>query len=99
MIFLSVDFPDPLDPTSATNSPRPISIETPRTACTSTSPVLYVFRTSSSRTATELTESFIGVPGSGAFQTALLLRTDGGLRYPYRSARRGRFGRRPSLVR
>src|SRR5438876_10973659 len=37
--FIRVDFPEPLAPIRATNSPRLISRDTPRTAGTSTSPV------------------------------------------------------------
>ncbi len=39
MMFIMVDLPEPLAPMSATNSPWEISSDTPRTACTSTSPV------------------------------------------------------------
>ena len=35
---MSEDLPDPLGPMIATNSPRPISSDIPRTACTFTSP-------------------------------------------------------------
>ena len=37
-MFIRVDLPEPLAPIRATNSPRWISSETPRTACTGTSP-------------------------------------------------------------
>src|SRR6267154_1008482 len=43
MMFIKVDFPEPLAPIMATNSPAFISDETPRTACTSTAPVWYTF--------------------------------------------------------
>src|SRR2546423_10745410 len=65
-MFIKVDLPEPLEPISATNSPWPISIETPRTACTSTSPVRYVLRTSSSRTATASEELFMPLETSRA---------------------------------
>src|SRR5437879_7726505 len=35
-IFIRVDFPEPLAPITATNSPGAICSDTPRTACTST---------------------------------------------------------------
>ena len=38
-MFISVDLPEPLAPMMATNSPGWMSSDTPRTACTSTSPV------------------------------------------------------------
>src|SRR5581483_798456 len=46
MMFMRVDLPEPEGPMMATNSPRPISSETPRRACTSTSPSVYRLVTS-----------------------------------------------------
>ena len=37
-IFMNVDLPEPEAPMTATNSPAGTSVETPRSACTSTSP-------------------------------------------------------------
>ncbi len=39
MMFISVDLPEPDAPMMATNSPRATVSETPRRACTSTSPI------------------------------------------------------------
>ena len=39
MMFISVDLPDPEAPMIATKSPRSTTSETPRSACTSTSPI------------------------------------------------------------
>ena len=44
---MSVDFPEPDEPITATNSPRSIWRLTPRNAWTSTSPSWYTFQTSS----------------------------------------------------
>ena len=49
-MFMSVYLPEPLAPMSATNSPRLISSETPRTARTSISPDRYVLQTLSNET-------------------------------------------------
>ena len=43
MVFIIVDFPEPLAPMMATNSPRLTRNDTLRMACTSTSPVTYTF--------------------------------------------------------
>src|SRR5262245_55130173 len=51
---MSVDLPEPLAPISATNSPRLISSDTPRTAGTSNSPVRYTLCTSTSLTSSPL---------------------------------------------
>src|ERR1700730_9724352 len=42
-MFMSVDFPEPDGPMMATKSPFSISSETPRSAWTSCSPMMYVF--------------------------------------------------------
>src|SRR4051812_40991305 len=47
-MFINVDLPEPEAPMMATNSPSAISSDTPRSACTSTSPIRYVLTTSSS---------------------------------------------------
>ena len=39
MMFISVDLPEPDAPMIATNSPGSTVSETPRSACTSTSPI------------------------------------------------------------
>ncbi len=58
-IFIKVDLPEPLAPINATNSPRWISSETPRTARTSISPARYVFSTSINRTTSPLFMSIL----------------------------------------
>jgi len=42
MVFIKVDFPEPLAPMIATNSPGKMSSVTPRTAWTSREPLRYV---------------------------------------------------------
>src|SRR5436190_7841120 len=75
-MFIKVDLPDPLAPINATNSPRAISNETPRTAWTSTSPVRYVFSTSSRRTATLGLESGIDHGRRGPLPNGLVAGVD-----------------------
>ena len=40
MMFIIVDLPEPEAPMMATNSPSRMVSETPRSACTSTSPIV-----------------------------------------------------------
>src|SRR5262249_22241626 len=63
MVFIIVDLPEPDGPMMATNSPRAMSSDTPRRACTSMSPSVYTFRRSRMRMTGMLSCVISSLPG------------------------------------